>query len=121
MTLFNYIFNSGNARVTAELAHTPVCFVGHTHAPGIFCLDSRKIERLASQRVKMDHNKKYVINAGSVGQPRDGDPRASYVIYDEESGDCEIRRAAYDINAAQKKILAAGLPPVLAHRLSEGR
>jgi predicted phosphodiesterase len=118
---FNYIFNSDEAAVTAALTHTPVCFVGHTHSPGIFYLDSGRMERLSTQQVKVDHKKKYVINAGSVGQPRDGDPRASYVIYDEESGDIEIRRAAYDINTAQKKILASGLPPVLAHRLSEGR
>ena len=114
---FNYIFNSGEAAATAAAAKTPVCFVGHTHAPGIFCLDSGRIERLGAWQVKIDYKKKYVINVGSVGQPRDGDPRASYAIYDAGAKTVEIKRVPYDIKSAQDKILKAGLPAFLAARL----
>jgi len=62
----------------------------------------------------------YLINCGSVGQPRDGDPRAAYAIYDEERGEVELRRVPYAIEVAQAKILRAGLPEVLAERLSVG-
>jgi len=72
-------------------------------------------------KIKIDPNRKYVINIGSVGQPRDLDSRASYAIYDEESSEIEIRRVRYNILEAQKKILDTGLSPYLASRLSEGR
>jgi diadenosine tetraphosphatase ApaH/serine/threonine PP2A family protein phosphatase len=71
--------------------------------------------------VKIDYTKKYVINVGSVGQPRDGDPRASYAVYDDAEGVVEIKRVIYDIEAAQAKIIRAGLPAWLAARLIEGR
>jgi diadenosine tetraphosphatase ApaH/serine/threonine PP2A family protein phosphatase len=65
--------------------------------------------------------RKYFVNVGSVGQPRDGDPRASYVVYDLNTGSIEQRRLDYDIPKAQQKILAAGLPERLASRLALGR
>ena len=71
--------------------------------------------------VKLEDDKKYVVNVGSVGQPRDGDPKASFAIYDKHSGTIEIKRVSYDIESAQRKIIAAGLPPFLASRLAEGR
>jgi diadenosine tetraphosphatase ApaH/serine/threonine PP2A family protein phosphatase len=74
-----------------------------------------------SPEVIIDRVKKYIINAGSIGQPRDGDPRASYVMYDDRSGSVRIRRIPYNIDRAQDKIIKAGLPRYLAHRLQEGR
>jgi diadenosine tetraphosphatase ApaH/serine/threonine PP2A family protein phosphatase len=62
-----------------------------------------------------------MINPGSTGQPRDGDPRAAYVIYDTDARAVTYYRAAYDVASAQRKIRAAGLPPILADRLSAGR
>ena len=72
-------------------------------------------------KFKTEPGKKYFINVGSVGQPRDGNPKASYVVYDLDEGSIEIRRLDYDIGTTQRKILEAGLPPRLAHRLAEGK
>jgi len=72
-------------------------------------------------KFKLDPSKKYFINVGAVGQPRDNNPKAAYVIYDVDAGTIELRRLEYDIAAAQKKILEAGLPERLAERLAYGR
>jgi predicted phosphodiesterase len=133
---FHYIHNSGDAYVTAHLSKTPICFVGHSHVPAIFRSDegpsagsgpvpslSRdgKMELVRSSSVKTEPDKKYVVNVGSVGQPRDGDPRAAYVIYDDSEGTIDIKRVSYSTDTTREKILKAGLPPFLAHRLSEGK
>ena len=76
---------------------------------------------LEDTKIRIDCERKYVINAGSVGQPRDGDPKASYVIYDDEETTIEIKRVEYDVKKAREKILRAGLPAPLAERLLEGR
>jgi diadenosine tetraphosphatase ApaH/serine/threonine PP2A family protein phosphatase len=72
-------------------------------------------------KFKIDPAKKYFINVGAVGQPRDNNPRSAYVIYDMDAGTIELRRLEYDIATAQQKILAAGLPERLAERLEFGR
>jgi diadenosine tetraphosphatase ApaH/serine/threonine PP2A family protein phosphatase len=72
-------------------------------------------------KFKIDPSKKYFINVGAVGQPRDNNPRAAYVIYDMDAGSIELRRLDYDIATAQQKIRAAGLPERLAERLEFGR
>ena len=77
--------------------------------------------RSDSQSLTNDPDCAYMINPGSSGQPRDGDPRAAYAIYDTGINEVTYRRVAYDIAAAQKKIHNAGLPPILAERLSVGR
>jgi diadenosine tetraphosphatase ApaH/serine/threonine PP2A family protein phosphatase len=69
----------------------------------------------------VDPSKKYFINVGAVGQPRDNNPKSAYVIYDMDASTIELRRLDYDIAAAQKKILEAGLPERLAERLAYGR
>jgi len=118
---FNYILGPEDARLCMRCARTPLCFVGHSHRAGIFCLDGGTVMCPDAAAVKIDYTKKYVINVGSVGQPRDGDPRASYAVYDETEGIVEIKRVIYDIEAAQAKITRAGLPAWLAARLVEGR
>lgn len=118
---FYYIFDPDDADATMNKMSGPVCFVGHSHVPGIFVSEHRKIESLESRSVRIDYDRKYIINAGSIGQPRDGDPRACYAIYDDEEAMLEIKRVEYDIKKAQAKILKAGLPARLAYRLSEGR
>ena len=72
-------------------------------------------------KFKVEPGKKYFVNVGSVGQPRDGNPKAAYVVYDLDEGSIELRRLEYDIPKAQKKILEAGLPARLADRLSGGK
>ena len=118
---FNYILNSNDAGPTLKLLEKPVCFVGHSHVAGIYSLVNGKIEYINSPKAMLDYGERYVVNVGSIGQPRDRDPRASYAIYDEEAGMVEIKRTAYDIRAAAEKILTAGLPKQLAARLYEGR
>ena len=70
--------------------------------------------------IAMERGRRYIVNVGSVGQPRDRDPRAAYALWDAEAGRVEIRRVAYDVAAARRKILAAGLPRFLADRLEAG-
>jgi diadenosine tetraphosphatase ApaH/serine/threonine PP2A family protein phosphatase len=69
----------------------------------------------------VEPGRKYFVNVGAVGQPRDGNPKCAYVIYDMDEGSIELRRLDYDIPSAQKKILDAGLPPRLAERLAMGK
>jgi len=118
---FYYIFDEDDAYATTEIMKTPVCFVGHSHIAGIYYYENREMRSVTKGAVRIDRAKRYVINVGSVGQPRDGDPRSAYAIYDEDDQVVEIRRVAYDIEAARKKIVNAGLPGRLAERLSEGR
>jgi diadenosine tetraphosphatase ApaH/serine/threonine PP2A family protein phosphatase len=100
---------------------TPVAFCGHTHRPVVWHSDDGPIEAFRPrERMKLDKPGKYLVNVGSVGQVRDGDPRACYVIYEPEKRALRYRRIEYDIHAAQKIILAAGLPPFLAMRLQAG-
>ncbi len=118
---FNYILNKGDAYVTMNLMKTHLCFVGHSHVAGIFAEDNDKALFLELPGARIRPKSKYVINTGSIGQPRDNDPRASFAVYDDESSAVEIKRVAYDVETAKKKILRSGLPGFLASRLSEGR
>jgi diadenosine tetraphosphatase ApaH/serine/threonine PP2A family protein phosphatase len=118
---FKYILDNDDADLSLRLLRTPLCFVGHTHVPGAYFFEKGEAIFTKGPKVSIEPDKKYIINAGSVGQPRDGDPRASYVIYDDKEKTVEIKRVAYDIKTAQKKIVKAGLPAWLATRLAEGR
>ncbi|HNT33382.1 MAG TPA: metallophosphoesterase family protein [bacterium] len=101
---------------------TRVCFIGHSHCPSVMCQNERgDVLRVSGSLVSLEDQKRYLINVGSVGQPRDSDPRASYAVYDTESKTVEIRRLQYDIPTAQRKIEDAGLPGSLARRLAFGR
>jgi len=101
----------------------PVCFCGHTHIPGVFHLDSAdEIQSLgASGRIELPREGKILINAGSVGQPRDRNPDACYVVYETATRTVEFRRVPYDIEAAKERIIRAGLPKITAERLSFGK
>jgi diadenosine tetraphosphatase ApaH/serine/threonine PP2A family protein phosphatase len=72
-------------------------------------------------KFRVEPGRKYFVNVGAVGQPRDGNPKAAYVIYDMDEGSIELRRLDYNIAAAQKKIIEAGLPARLAERLAVGK
>jgi diadenosine tetraphosphatase ApaH/serine/threonine PP2A family protein phosphatase len=117
---WGYVFNTLDAATSFTYQHTAVCFFGHTHVAGAFVRDDG-VKRVRVDQLPIDPAKKYFINAGSVGQPRDGDWRAAYCIYDTERALVEQRRVKYDLATAQKKIIAAGLPPLLAERLELGR
>lgn len=117
---WGYVFNNLDAAASFTYQHTTVCFFGHTHVPGAFVRDET-VKRIRVDHMQIESGKKYFINAGSVGQPRDGDWRAAYCIYDLERNIVEERRLKYDLAAAQKKIIEAGLPRLLAERLQLGR
>ena len=119
-TSWNYVTNKFDAMANFSYQVTPVCFYGHTHVPRVFVSDSRVYE-LPAESIVIEAETKYFINTGAVGQPRDGDWRASYCIYDTDRKTVHFRRVEYDIHSAQQKIIAAGLPPFLAERLAEGR
>lgn len=106
---------------------TRLCFVGHSHRPGVWSLGSSgpAYEDLAGpafhdRRIPFHDGRRYIINVGSVGQPRDRDPRAAYVLWDEDERSVTLRRVTYDHKAAAAKILRAGLPRALADRLAHG-
>lgn len=118
---FHYIFGADDAGATIKIMNTPVCFVGHSHVAGIFFSDGKTVSELGREKTPVIKGRKYVVNIGSVGQPRDGNPKAAYAIYDDRAEIIDIRRVAYDVKTAQDKIIRAGLPRFLADRLSEGR
>jgi predicted phosphodiesterase len=117
---WGYVFEKLEAAASFTYQNTQVCFFGHTHVPVAFIRDTG-VRGGTYSKFRVEPGKKYFVNVGSVGQPRDGSPKAAYVIYDLPSQTIELRRLDYDIAAAQKKIMAAGLPQRLADRLAVGR
>ncbi|HTI71822.1 MAG TPA: metallophosphoesterase family protein [Candidatus Limnocylindria bacterium] len=117
---WGYVFEKLEAAASFTYQNTPVCFFGHTHVPVAFVRDTG-VRGGKYSKFRVEAGKKYFINVGSVGQPRDNDPRASYVVYDIPTQTIELRRLDYDIASAQKKIRAAGLPERLAERLATGK
>jgi len=117
---WNYVTNRFDAMASFSYQFTKVCFHGHTHVPRVYIKNDRVIE-VEPDSIEIEAGSKYFINAGSVGQPRDGDWRACYVIYDLDTRVLRFRRIEYDIEKTQQKILDAGLPTSLAERIAEGR
>jgi len=118
---WGYVFNNLDAAASFTYQHTTVCFFGHTHVPMAFIRDDNGVRRVRIEQLRIEMSKKYFINTGSVGQPRDSEWRAAYCIYDIENNIVEQQRVSYDLAAAQEKIVKAGLPPLLAQRLAIGR
>ena len=116
---WGYVFNQLDAAASFNYQHTQLCFYGHTHAPRAYIRDGSVKSQLLD-KLTLEPGKKYFINSGSVGQPRDGDWHASYVLYYPDKQLIELRRLEYDIFKAQDKILEAGLPQRLAERLAQG-
>ena len=115
---WHYLISISDAEINFQYFDTSICYIGHSHRP--FIVE----KRLSGESVKyknkviLKKNSRYIINVGSVGQPRDGDPRASYAVSDGEK--IEIARVYYDVEATQREIIKAGLPVQLAERLSLG-
>lgn len=118
---FGYVFDHLQAEAHFTHQVSPLCFHGHTHCPMIYEKQMGAVYRIDAQDFKLPMGRKYFINVGSVGQPRDGDARASYVIYDVQQRKVEFRRLEYDVAAAQAKVLKAGLPKRLSDRLALGQ
>jgi predicted phosphodiesterase len=117
---WGYVFDKLAAAASFTYQNTAICFFGHTHVPVAFIRDS-VVRGGTYSKFKVEPGKKYFVNVGAVGQPRDNNPKAAYVVYDADEATIELRRLEYDIPGAQKKILDAGLPPRLAERLAYGR
>ncbi len=128
---FEYLIDLAQALDTAKACRTLYCLVGHTHIPCVLEADRPRgqltrivteSDELSDVALESDETRfRSIINPGSVGQPRDGDPRASFAILDTKTARVSIRRVAYNISVAQEKIRQAGLPRFLADRLAIGR
>lgn len=124
--IMEYLISEPAALATFALMETPVCLVGHSHYPLVWTEDNGRagVELLDPlSPLLLDPEQRMIVNPGSVGQPRDGDWRASYLLYDSGSGKGGVlyhRRVEYDLAGAQRGILAAGLPESLAIRLGNG-
>ena len=124
----DYLLDSGDVSPLDQVLERKLCFVGHTHVQTGWSWQRGGLQRLSTPSksedervIDLDPDYLYLINPGSVGQPRDGDARAAYVLWDDESRLVHFRRAKYNVRAAQERIYDAGLPSFLAERLALGR
>jgi len=117
---FDYIFSVQQAEDAFEAATLPLTFIGHSHVPVVFFQDPGVTDFTYASEFYMRRRRKIIFNCGSVGQPRDGDPAACYVIFDSNIAKIRLERIPYDVDSAAKKIINAGLPLVLAERLYKG-
>jgi predicted phosphodiesterase len=120
-----YIFGEIEALNVFRQTTFPLCFFGHSHFPVIFGLSPDAIQTVLTEppafRFRLEPGVRYLVNPGSIGQPRDGNPLASFALFDSDTRTVTIYRVPYAIGRTQRKILAAGLPRPLADRLSVGR
>lgn len=117
---WNYIITMGEARLNFRCFQERFCFVGHSHHPFIIVNSKDVLSTPERFEVTIDLEKRYLINVGSVGQPRDRNSKAAYAVCDLERKTLAIRRVEYDIELAQKRIIDAGIPKELADRLAIG-
>jgi diadenosine tetraphosphatase ApaH/serine/threonine PP2A family protein phosphatase len=119
--VWEYILDPGAAEAAFELTGAPLVLVGHSHVPLVARLgDGLTIEH-APEGTEVDLSRdRVLLNPGSIGQPRDGDPRAAYLLLDFDAGTASFRRVEYDVERTQDEIRKAGLPDVLAERLGHG-
>jgi predicted phosphodiesterase len=121
-TSWDYIFDLDEAEENFRFFQTQICLVGHSHRPFIIKkFDAKQCFLHEDTAVKIEEGFKYLINIGAVGQPRDGDNRASYLIYEDEDKIAQLKRVSYDIKKTQKKMRKAKLPQFLIERLYYGR
>lgn len=128
---FTYLTDPGRIVETLGMCRTLFCLAGHTHVPCVaeYDFSKRRLMRMITQAAELDRIAfvndsglyRYYVNPGSVGQPRDGDPRASVAVIDAASCSIQLHRVPYAVSATQEKIRRAGLPAFLADRLSLGR
>ena len=120
-----YLFNESDARMIFSKFNARIAFFGHTHLPVVIEFDPVR-ERIdfhfvrSTKRIRLRPDRRYLINPGSVGQPRDRNPELSFLLFDEEKGTAQFYRLEYERELAQEAILRAGLPRILADRLSWG-
>jgi diadenosine tetraphosphatase ApaH/serine/threonine PP2A family protein phosphatase len=121
-----YIFEPVDAIEALRGTRLSPCFFGHTHVPIAYWLSSDRFDVIVAPsdpetQITLEPGRRYLVNPGSVGQPRDGDPRACYAMYDADTHVVTWRRVSYRIQTTQQKIVEAGLPEGLARRLALGK
>lgn len=118
---WHYVVTFQDVEENLRILKFPICFIGHSHYPFVV-MQSEGGGILSSEQTVVDLQKncRYLANVGSVGQPRDNDSRAAWVVYDDNKKTIEMKKSVYDLEAASRKIIAAGLPPFLAERLRYG-
>lgn len=114
---FHYLFDTAEAGKSFDVLETRFCFFGHTHIPSIFSEKGKEVQYLPAGKSELSPNDRYLINPGSVGQPRDRNPELSFAFFDSKQFLLEIVRLDYDNQKAAEKIRKAGLPDFLADRL----
>lgn len=119
---WHYVQEAGEARAEFDSFMESLCLVGHLHRPGTYRLDSRTGQVVYSNELELplEPQGRFLVVVPSVGQPRDGDPRAGYLLWDDGRGWLRQVRVDYDFAAARQRILDAGLPPFLGDRLQWG-
>ena len=117
---FGYVLNYRDAELCFKAMHCRLCFMGHSHVPVTFSC-GEILNYSTSRRIALQNADKYLVNVGSVGQPRDHNPKAAYVIYDVEDKTIRVKRVDYNIESAAEKIRLSGLPIMNAERLRLGR
>jgi len=116
-----YLFSFPEAEEAFRSMSGNLAFIGHSHRPLVLTqAGNGGVEAVDPEETILKPGVRYIINAGSVGQPRDCHPEAAYGLYDDEAKKFHLKRVPYDVETAQKKIIRAGLPPFLAQRLSRG-
>ncbi|HEY5704565.1 MAG TPA: metallophosphoesterase family protein [Terrimicrobiaceae bacterium] len=119
---WEYVLSPADALRHFMFQQKPLCFCGHSHRPGVWTLEGRRVHSLApASNVTLRCGARTLVNVGSVGQPRNQRPEACYVIYNRAALSIGFRFVPYNVAATQEKILAAGLPRFLAQRLALGR
>lgn len=119
---WGYILDIEDAEDNFKYFEQQICLIAHSHRPVIIKkFKANRCEAVIHDFVKIDPDYRYIINVGSVGQPRDGDPRASYMIYDTDSRMMSIKRVEYDWQKTQEKMLKANLPKFLVERIAVGK
>lgn len=118
-----YVFSMFEAVESFKFMDTSIGFFGHTHFPVIYLLRNEKIDIVPlneDTKIKLDPNTRYLLNPGSIGQPRDKNPKPSFIVYDSSKKEIQFSRFSYNIKETQRKIREAGLPEILASRLESG-
>ncbi len=117
---WHYVLSPHDALVEMNAYDETLCFIGHSHFLGAFDRGPANVRYTREPEIRLEPGHRYLVNVGSVGQPRDGDPRAAYLLYDDEVRVLKHVRLEYDVEAAMRRIVKAGLPPFLAERLQWG-
>lgn len=118
---WDYIFTFEDALENFRYFTQKICFIGHSHVPVVIEMDKHGTLEILRDEVKIKDGFRYIINVGSVGQPRDGNPDAAYVIYDTNKSTLWIKRVSYNYHKTQRKMRDEGLPDYLINRLAVGR